>query len=192
MIVRSSASCPSGATAFGFQYSKYINTLPFDLRAFLGLKLTWMDACLCPIMGESGLILAASITSAEKPSTIPPVSAPFCDPKVLNMVTLMSEILVVEEGFLKPGMISVRNCDEAPVPPSVTVACVPVIEHVVIVNELPEMRQLGVPVGTTKEPLVKKLICTLSPERKLLFKGACSRIWKSVVEPIVVDVSNVT
>ena len=90
-------------------------------------------------------------------------------------------------------MISVRNYDEAPVPPRVTVACVPMIEHVVIVNELlPEMRQLGVPVGTTNEPLLKKLICTLSPEMKLLFNGACSRIWKSVVEPIVVDVSNVT
>jgi hypothetical protein len=39
-----------------------------------------------------------------------------------------------------------------------------------------------------KEPLVKKLICTLSPERKLLFKGACRRMLMSVVDPIVVAV----
>ena len=39
-----------------------------------------------------------------------------------------------------------------------------------------------------KEPLVKKLICTLSPEMKLLFKGACSRMLMSVVDPIVVAV----
>ena len=50
------------------------------------------------------------------------------------------------------------------------------------------MRQLGVPVGTMKEPLVKKLICTLSPEIKLLFMGACRRMLMSVVEPIVVAV----
>jgi hypothetical protein len=35
---------------------------------------------------------------------------------------------------------------------------------------------------------VKKLICTLSPEMKLLFKGACSRMLMSVVDPIVVAV----
>lgn len=39
-----------------------------------------------------------------------------------------------------------------------------------------------------KEPLVKKLICTLSPERKLLLKGACRRMLMSVVDPIVVAV----
>jgi hypothetical protein len=43
-------------------------------------------------------------------------------------------------------------------------------------------------VGIMKEPLVKKLICTLSPERKLLLKGACSRMLMSVVDPIVVAV----
>jgi hypothetical protein len=65
--------------------------------------------------------------------------------------------------------------------------------HDVIVKEvLPEMRQLGVPVGTVKEPLVKKLTCTLSPEMKLLFIGACSRMLKSVVAPIVVDVRRET
>jgi hypothetical protein len=78
-------------------------------------------------MGESGLIVAASNTSAEKPSTTPPVRAPFCEPSELNKVTPMSEILVVEDGFMKPGMISVRNYDETPVPPRVTVACVAVI-----------------------------------------------------------------
>jgi hypothetical protein len=47
-------------------------------------------------------------------------------------------------------------------------------------------------VGTTKEPLVKKLICTLSPEMKLLFKGACSRMLMSVVDPMVVAVISET
>ena len=45
VIVRSSASWPSGLGAFGFQYSKYMNTLPFDLSAFFGLKLTSIYAC---------------------------------------------------------------------------------------------------------------------------------------------------
>jgi hypothetical protein len=31
-------------------------------------------------------------------------------------------ILVLDDGILKPGMIRVRNCEDAPVPPRVTVA----------------------------------------------------------------------
>lgn len=59
--------------------------------------------------GERGLILAASITSAVKPSTMPPVRAPFWLLSVLNMVTPMSAILVLDDGILKPGIIRVRN-----------------------------------------------------------------------------------
>jgi hypothetical protein len=54
------------------------------------------------------------------------------------------------------------------------------------------MRQLGVPVGTTKDPLVKKLNCTLSPDMKLLFSGACRRTLMSVTEPMVVEETKVT
>ena len=122
VMVRSSASCPSGLAAFGFQYSKYMKTFPLALRAFLGLKLTSTFACFYPMIGERGLILAASITSAVKPSTIPPVRAPFWALSMLNMVTPMSVILVLDDGILKPGMIRVRNCEDAPVPPRVTVA----------------------------------------------------------------------
>lgn len=122
VIVRSSASYPSGLAAFGFQYSKYMNTFPLAFRAFLGLKLTSMFACFCPMIGERGLILAASITSAVKPSMIPPVRAPFWVLSKLNMVTPMSLILVLDDGILKPGMIKVRNWEDAPVPPRVTVA----------------------------------------------------------------------
>ncbi len=122
VMVRSSASCPSGLAAFGFQYSKYMNTFPLALRAFLGLKLTSTFACFYPMIGERGLILAASITSAVKPSMIPPVRAPFWALIALNMVTPMSEILVLDDGILKPGMIRVRNWEDAPVPARVTVA----------------------------------------------------------------------
>ena len=109
VMVRSSASCPSGLAALGFQYSKYMNTFPLALRAFLGLKLTSMLACFYPMMGARGLILAASITSAVKPSTIPPTRAPFGLLSELNMETPMSLILVLDDGILKPGMIRVRN-----------------------------------------------------------------------------------
>jgi hypothetical protein len=44
----------------------------------------------------------------------------------------------------------------------------------------------------TKDPLVKKLNWTLSPDMKLLFRGACSRILMSVVEPIVVEETSET
>lgn len=43
-----------------------------------------------------------------------------------------------------------------------------------------------------KEPLVKKLICTLSPERNLVLNGACRRMLMSVVDPIVVAVISET
>jgi hypothetical protein len=90
------------------------------------------------MIGERGLILAASITSAVKPSMIPPVRAPFWLLSTLNMVTPMSLILVLDDGILKPGIIRVRNCEDAPVPPRVTVAYVPVIVHKVTVKvELP-------------------------------------------------------
>ena len=104
----------------------------------------------------------------------------------------MSEILVVDEGFINPGTMRVINCWFR-VPPSVIIADFDVIAQFVIVRlELPEMRQLGVPVGTTKPPLVVKRICTLSPTAKLLLSGACRRIWNSVVAPIVDEVSKVT
>jgi hypothetical protein len=65
------------------------------------------------------------------------------------MVTPISLILVVDDGTTKPGMMSVRNYEEAPVPPKVIVACVAVMVHAVIVKEvLPDILQLGVPVGT--------------------------------------------
>jgi hypothetical protein len=38
------------------------------------------------------------------------------------MVTVMSDILVVDEGTMKPGIMRVRNYEDAPVPPRVIVA----------------------------------------------------------------------
>jgi|LauGreDrversion4_2_1035121.scaffolds.fasta_scaffold286962_1 hypothetical protein len=62
------------------------------------------------MMFERDLIDAASITSAVKPSIIPPMRAPFCLPVESNMATPMSLILVFDDGIIKPGMIKVTNC----------------------------------------------------------------------------------
>ena len=77
VIVVSSASYPSGVGALGFQYSKNINTFPLAGRVFLVKKVTDMDACFCPMIGDKGDMLADCIPSAVKPSTIPPTSDPF-------------------------------------------------------------------------------------------------------------------